>query len=271
MSSSGSLLEDIINISVSLRERLPKSFSSGNAKQINDLTKIKELTDTINESIEGYSILRDLLIDFGNRIEYNISEHQQVKKDIMNKLNGIGIEAKESADSKVIRSLESVRSIDFVSCMNNQPVNVPVSETENLMAVPVDDKNLVRSDGLIYYIKPINKFAFRINGSVLMGNIGEVYTNEKNPQKIKTCSSGSNCRNIGRCTYYHPGTKDNRNFVSGGFNHSRGHNHNNNRKVLSRSTLSTDIPQMTKGEIELFKDQVFHDILCNLVIHNKIE
>ena len=62
--------------------------------------------------------------------------------------------------------------------------------------------NDVRLDGVLYYIPHIRRFAIRIAGILLCGNIGIVYVSDPFPQKIHDCDMQSTCSQP-ICRYYH--------------------------------------------------------------------
>lgn len=262
---------DMINMSIAVRNGFPRTKDNYISSGQLDIRGILDDQETINKATEKYNILRELVSDLGQRILQCTQEHNAMKKEAANTIrsSGIGellVEEQQAADIKYIPI------IDYLTFTDIMPINVPVAEGMSLSAIPVNDKNSIRADGNLYYIKGINKFGFRLNGHLFIGNIGEVYTQERVPQKIKTCIHGANCRNINNCTYYHPGTKDIRNYISSSFSYQRFDKRISSqmgRKVGNRSTLLHDVERASKQDLELFYDQSVHDILCNLVIEEK--
>lgn len=129
-------------------------------------------------------------------------------------------------------------------------------------------------EGCMYYVAPADHFAIKLCGVMLHGNIGEIYTNERNPVKIKECKFGADC-NKDNCEYYHDplfseGKKDIRNYIAGSFLYSplTGFKPKSigSRKIGSRSTIESDINRLDEYDIKLHRDQVMHDLLCCLLV-----
>lgn len=265
-------IDETINFAISMRASFPKAPESYVSNGSIKYKTMKDDLDTINGAIETYMVLRDLLADFSEAIEHNIKEYHKARNEVTRVVSGINYA--ESSSDQIIVPDNNLKMIDYITDTPTMSMNVSVSNDISLPAVIVEDKNLVRADGSLYYVRPINKFAFRLNGQLFSGNIGEIYTYDKNPKRIKICTRGAKCDcNTNKCTYYHPNTTDIRNFISGGFAYQRKTAKNSNddtpgRKIGSRSTLKEDIQKASADDKQLFGDQCMHDILCNLAIHN---
>ena len=85
---------------------------------------------------------------------------------------------------------------------SNNYIKVPISSSYSLEAIPVDSFTEVKPTGNLYYIERTNHFAIRCNETLIHGNIGIIYTNEKLPEKIKNCRFKENCVKVD-CDYYH--------------------------------------------------------------------
>jgi len=274
-----SYIDKIIGFAIDLRDSMPKvsdSYVSGDGIMYK---AIKDDLEVINNSIESYMILRDLLIDLDTNIKNCRDKYIHNKAAVAGIFEELGY-APTNTDVQTQQLpintaaiLPPVSVIDYVVDKHEPLFNVPIIDDLALPAIIVDDKNSVRGDGNLYYIKGTNKFGFRLNGHLFFGNIGEVYTYEKNPKKIKICARGKYCKNIGTCTYYHPDTRDTRNFISGGFAYqrktaTRTSDEIPGRKIGNKSTLKTDISRASHHDLQLYNDQCMHDILCNLIINN---
>lgn len=152
---------------------------------------------------------------------------------------------------------------------------IKFTEALSLPAVKVPTFDYVRSDGELYYVECADHFAFRLGGKLLHGNIGVVYTEEKNPEKIKDCRFASSCMKQDRCDYYHdpfkfPGSRDHRNFIASSFLYSPPNSEYKNRlrsrRFGSREHLDKDIVGLSEEEISRFHDQCMHDLLCSLLL-----
>lgn len=268
-------IDETINFAMKLRESMPSAptsyISDGSVKY----KAMKDDLDVINYTIENYMVLRDLLVDISETIKNNMNEYNRCRMEVTQIVSGLNY-VDTSKDMDVKTNLgEPISILDYMTESPSVSVGVNISPGISLPAIVVDDKNLVRADGSLYYIRPINKFSFRLNGHLFCGNIGEIYTYDKNPKRIKVCTRGSKCDCIGKCTYYHPGTTDIRNFISGGFAYQRKTSKDKaddtpGRKIGNKSTLKEDINRSNQDDKQLFSDQCMHDILCNLVIHNNL-
>lgn len=267
----------VINFAIDFRGSFPQVSDSYITDDSVLHKNAKKDLDTINESIEHYMILRDLLNDLGENIKACTKKYNENKAAMTKVINdlGYGEDRTTTIDAQILDDgtpeLLPVPLIDYLNDSNDQLFNVPVTKETALQAIIVDDKNSVTQSAPLYYIKSLNKFAFRVNGHLMLGNIGEVYVYEKNPEKIKVCARGKHCKNIDTCTYYHPDSRDVRNYISGGFVY-RGRAKGSTsdmpgRKIGNRSTLKTDISGASKEDLQLFSDQCMHDFLCNLIIN----
>lgn len=123
----------------------------------------------------------------------------------------------------------------------------------------------------IYWVKSINKFAIKINGTVLEGGIGEIYNKSKNPIGAKKCCRDMNCKGIsGECKYYH--STGIRNWTNSSWLYTSDSITKSNlelRHFGSKSELYNDL-QTLKSSLLLptflkkYKEQTIHDILVML-------
>lgn len=262
----------VINFAIDFRGSFPKVADSYvTDESVLHKTAKKDL-DTINESIENYMILRDLLVDLGENIRVCSKKYNDNKAAMTKVIHDLGYEDQGRNVGNVHTELPTLPLMEYLNDTNDQLYNVQVTNNTTLQAIIVDDKNSVTQSAPLYYIKSLNKFAFRVNNKLMMGNVGEVYVYEKNPEKIKVCARGKHCKNIGTCTYYHPDTKDTRNYISGGFVYRgrsvKGSGETPGRKIGNKSTLKNDISLASKEDLQLFNDQCMHDFLCNLIIND---
>lgn len=151
---------------------------------------------------------------------------------------------------------------------------VKFTESLYVNAIRVPTFEQVANNGELYYIECADHFAVKISGMLFHGNIGTIYTDEKNPEKIKDCKFTSSCKRTD-CTYYHDpaifrGSKDHRNFVAGSWlyvpTHSQYKNKSRSRQFGNRDNLDLEIVNLTNEEIKRFHDQTMHDILCSILI-----
>lgn len=151
---------------------------------------------------------------------------------------------------------------------------IKFTEALSLSAIRVPTFAYVKQDGELYYVECADHFALRIAGQLLHGNIGAIYTEEKNPEKIKNCKFASGCMKQHNCDYYHdpidfPGSKDHRNFIASSWLYSppgQFSNRPRSRRFGSRNNLDTDIMGLQPEEIARFHDQTMHDLLCSMLL-----
>lgn len=159
----------------------------------------------------------------------------------------------------------------------SREVDVPVSPNMSLRCTEVSDVNAIGKDGILYYIPRIRRFAIRLAGFVLQGNIGTVYVSDPSPQKIHDCDIQPAC-NITTCRYYHnpltcPGSTDIRNFAATswlyhpGAHISSGTSSKKTRKLSSRPSLDEDILTITSNDLSYYNEQLMHDILCGILMN----
>jgi len=156
---------------------------------------------------------------------------------------------------------------------------IAITDEISLPAVVVHSFDEVLQNGELYYVTSADHFAFKLAGKLFHGNIGEIFTDEKQPEKIKDCRFGINCVKKNNCDYYHdpikyPGSKDHRNFIASSWLYTPQNSiyrvYGRSRRFGSRSRLSSDLKELKDDEVEKFSDQVTHDVLCSLVLHRYI-
>lgn len=149
------------------------------------------------------------------------------------------------------------------------------TEALALSALPVATFTEVKQNGELYYVTTADHFAFRLAGQLFHGNIGTIYTDEKNPAKIKDCKFANECLKKGKCDYYHdplmfPGFTDKRNFIASSWLYSppgaQYKNKTRSRRFGSLEHLDIDIVDLQTEETRRFCDQTMHDVLCSLLL-----
>lgn len=160
----------------------------------------------------------------------------------------------------------------------NREIDVPVSKNMSLRCIEIADIGAIHGDGILYYIPRIRRFAIRICGFILQGNIGTVYISETMPQKIHDCDAQANCRQPS-CNYYHnpltcPGSSDIRNFAASSWIY-RPHSApapfekspKKSRKLASRPSLDDDIKFISSSDLMYYNEQLMHDLLCGIIMN----
>lgn len=141
-----------------------------------------------------------------------------------------------------------------------------------LSATRVPSFKYVRQDGGLYYVENAGHFAVRLCGQLLHGNIGNIYANARVPLKVKGCKFSTSCSKQDNCDYYHDpakfsGSKDVRNYVANSWLYSSGDNlRPGGRHFGSLNNLDTDITFMRDEDVNKFRSQTMHDLLCSLLL-----
>lgn len=151
---------------------------------------------------------------------------------------------------------------------------VKVSETLGLNAIRVANFDQVAQDGEMYYVDSCDHFAFRLAGRLFHGNVGTIYTDEKNPEKIKDCRFAASCNKQEQCDYYHdprlfPGSKDRRNYIASSWMYAppqSRYDRGRARRFGSREHLDSDILSMNEENIARYHSQTTHDVICSLLL-----
>ncbi len=157
--------------------------------------------------------------------------------------------------------------------------SIQITKTLSLPAITVSSFNDVLKDGKLYYISKNNHFAMYISEILFHGNIGIIYNNERSPLRIKNCQyHNKDWTKVTHCTYYHDpqiyvNSDDVRNYVANSWlynqNHSTWQNKDDNVKYRhfgNITCLDDDIKNVTPDDITKFRDMVFHDLLCTLLL-----
>jgi hypothetical protein len=157
----------------------------------------------------------------------------------------------------------------------SREVDVRITTNMSLRCVEIADPTAIRADGVLYYIPHTRRFAIRIAGFLLQGNIGTVYISESHPEKIHDCEMYPAC-NPQTCLYYHnpstcQGSTDIRNFASTSWCYYPGTSSRPSakkmRKLSSRDNLDADILTITSADLSYFNEQLMHDILCGIIMN----
>lgn len=129
--------------------------------------------------------------------------------------------------------------------------------------------------GILHYSEEFGQFAIKIAGELFYGNIGKIYTTEKDPLCVKNCGFGQKCTK-NNCTYYH----DPMSAGSSGKNMIRNYNATSflytpaigatdggkYRHFGSLDNIPADIMFIDSDECARLKSQIIHDILCSLLL-----
>ena len=178
-----------------------------------------------------------------------------------------------AAQSKVSKEV----SLPNTPSVPHEHSKIKLTEALQLSVIRVQNFNDVKQNGDLYYVESCDHFAFMIAGKLFHGNVGTIYTDEKNPEKIKDCKFATSCTKKDKCDYYHDPTKfsgshDHRNYIASSWLYappdSQYKNRPRSRRFGSREHLDTDIVDIHGDEIDRFYDQTTHDVLCALLLYH---
>lgn len=178
--------------------------------------------------------------------------------------------------ASVVRKKSAKNPPPTIEPIHNSPAKVDITPNLHLSAIYVQSFKDVKQDGCLYYIEPCDHFAIKINGTLISGNIGIIYTNESNPKKIKDCKFKQSCIKQKECDYYHDplvfdNSKDHRNYIASSLVYI---NHNDIQRSRgcrfgSRDHLDFDIQDISEEEKNKFKDASMSSLLCTLLLLKK--
>jgi hypothetical protein len=151
---------------------------------------------------------------------------------------------------------------------------VRITDKLSINAMSVGNFDDVNQDGNLYYVTSVDHFAFVISGHLFHGNIGVIYTDAKEPQKIKDCKYTDGCTKS-LCRYYHDPklfshSRDRRNYIASSFTYvdpaSTYKNKSQCRHFGSLPNLDTDLVTICDEERDRLADQSMHDLLCSIIL-----
>jgi hypothetical protein len=164
----------------------------------------------------------------------------------------------------------------------------------NIVAKKVDYLEQVGPE--LCFMHKINRFAVRFAGILLVGNIGNIYANCSNPERVKECHFANvnylplvsdkktkqpQCsKTNGECLFYHNpllfhNSTEPRNFFAtcGHYVSSDDPNSRNTNflRYGNRNTLKDDMIRLSDEEKRRFEDYVTHLVFCLILLKRKNE
>lgn len=151
--------------------------------------------------------------------------------------------------------------IEIVDGFNSKNENKIILENINQ-----DNMYLLHKNNIITYDSNTDQHMININGNIIKGNIGNLYSiKDPNAKNINVCNI-TNCKN-NKC--YH--SNENRNYYN---THWMYGNKKYNRKIGGKNTIEMDLNSMNikdkKNELKLRESQLMHDILIYDKLYNSI-
>jgi hypothetical protein len=252
-----------------------------------------KILSTVRELANLVSINKDVAGEF-------LKTRHNIRMDAINKIEDILKELKKVTDTvesiyeKASKEHEVInkQAIEWIA---KKPAKLLHRETIggiDIIARSVDFLEEVGPD--LCFMPAINRFAVRFAGILIVGNIGNIYSNCLNPEKVKECKFSSidylpstnkmnyrmpKCsKNDGECSFYHnpliyPSSKEPRNFFStSGYYVNADSTDGKNPNYLrfgSRNSLREDINRISDEEARRFEDFVSHMIICLIILKKR--
>ena len=141
----------------------------------------------------------------------------------------------------------------------------------SLRAIKVDAFSKVKKNGELHYVMKYDHFAIYINDTLFHGNIGKIYTDDKNPNKIRDCRYGDECTKIKKCDFYHDplkndNSKDIRNYISSNIVYMAPSNRQKTCYFGSIENLSIDLANIDQNSANIYHDYTMHRIICSMLL-----
>lgn len=237
--------------------------------------KLEELKDYLDQHLADINELVEIV---GGRL--NAAKCRRVAditscKELMSK-TGLKVSAEVSRPPKEIsKQIENISppKTEIATYTYGNFEKIRITDTIKITAVRVPNFAAVQPDGRLYFVEANNHFALILNSMLIHGNIGNIYTDNTTPEKIKSCRFRGNCMKSERCDYYHspdsfPNSRDTRNFVANSWVYTTDRNkmRYGSRRFGSRERMDVDIVALQSDEIERFIDQSMHDLLCSIIL-----
>lgn len=214
-------------------------------KKISHVTKSKHLKNIFNQLYE--------LVD---SIHNNIEETKMIEE----KMCSLGIK-KESLNEIVKPQINIIKSKPLT------PITVRDSKLK-LFTITAKNQSEIKSNGQLYYIPNEDKFAFKLNGHIIKGNVGQILKKSDPLVKIKDCRNYNDCKNAS-CTYIH--NNDIRNYVEQNFVYKSSTLLYNESftKFGSCENLDVDFLNLDKNAKKRIIDMYIHCFInCLLLLEN---
>lgn len=274
-----SLSDQVIELSNNISKLYEKALCIKNDDEIVNLKKLRDREYYINILTLVRKNIDKIQTELGEKIDVLAGIHNEE----LNKVDNFISKLKMKKDTSDLEKEEGWQTIQPKSKKKTQmPISsdavskIAVSENYYLPAVKVADWGALTNmfEGTLYYVESVKHFAIKIAGFMYHGNIGIIYTNERDPVKIKDCRYSASCTKA-NCSYYHDplqnsASSDRRNFIAGSWLYappgSLFKNKARARRLGSAENLDYDLPALTEEEARRFNDQVMHDLLCSLLI-----
>ncbi len=272
-------LDDIIKQSNKIYKTFINEFAfeelSKITNQYHQLTNIAEIINQINQDIQ----------------EKQFKATQLFSQRLNKFKETLELVSKVSSNCESIISREQINAIIIPN--KKRETVAPNIDIPAIRVNSIDDM----PNNNLYFISELDQFAFKINGCIFRGNIGNIVTNssyykngggKKSKKSMIECRHGIKCDYLitNSCSFYHdPLDHDDFNHTILENRKARGLHHRNflvqswlytpeplssknihMRHIGSRDELSSDIMLLNNAERRKRQDQTMHDILVSLAI-----
>lgn len=242
-------------------------------------------TNKFHKVIMGGSIMIDP-VEIKKMLE-QISKNIKTIQTVSHRMASIYTMSKRkisTVSAFIEKEIRDAASDTFPSPLDWQKLTNPlhmrmVAPNVSIKANTIDSLNQL-PDAPMYWVKDVQQFAISINGTILRGNIGNIYEkNDINKKNVRECKKYDKCLSRDTpCNYFHDPIKlkntSYRNFMNNSWLYTdapRSSKNYNMRHFGNRNTLSNDIHLLKfdrtyKHEIRTRFFQTMHDLLIILSI-----
>jgi hypothetical protein len=217
----------------------------------------------INKTIQKIIVVKDSL-----NIVLNNYILKKINKTQMHKLNDNSKHNKKNNININYRNITNDAKFNNVNFVKFPVINISIENIDIIENTP------------IYYINETQQYCIKINNNLIMGNIGNIYSQKNDAMQINKCKY-IDCNEKfyeKKCKYYH--NNINRNFTNYSWNYINKNKNgkidiknninkydlDNSRFIGSLNTLMEDLPYSSINEKDLRNSQLMHDILLYMIL-----
>jgi hypothetical protein len=253
----------------------------------------------------------DIITDINEQLNIVI-----INKDLPNEFSKDRLELRNEAINKIEKIIASLKNtLKNAEALHTKAVNINNNNNNKLSTWKLNIENVFNPPNMICeevngiqvlarkinyleevgpdlcFMPTINRFAIRIAGCLLIGNVGNVYDMCLDPERVRECkfsnmnflTNGNDSKlrmprcskTEGECKFYHnplifPSSKEPRNFFATCGQYISPYTEVNNRSNYlnygNRSTLKIDLNRLSQEEARRFDDFVAHLVLCWIIL-----
>jgi hypothetical protein len=169
------------------------------------------------------------------------------------------------------------RDVSFTqNGIHSRPQRINISPTIQIDAIVVDRFELVRQDGYIYYVSNWDHFAFRLNGYMFHGNVGNIYDRSSEATRTSDCRY-EECKYRPTCAYYHDpakyeGSTERRNYVNSTLMYTPASSARGKHMHFgSLTNLDADVKSIDVSTANILRDHSVHNLLCAMIAMDRAQ